>query len=335
MWIAYDLPGSYEEMPPNLIDELARDHRWCQGNLMNMRLFLMKRAASGASRRVHDRGHGVRVGAALVPVADPGDRPRRRANALAFRNTSSQPFQLFPLWPEWRPERAITLFSATALLLFLPKILASLLVEANGYGGRLRLALSVLIECALSALLAPVRMLFHAQFVVASLLGRAVRWRSPKRADAHTDWAQAFRRHGVHTVFGIAWIALVWWLDPQYLPWLLPVVGALILSIPLSVYTSRADAGKALRRQGLFLIPEETRTPPVLIATRKYLREAAPAWHYPRVERGLALGGTPRACAASWDWHAHCGRTRLADRRAGRLTRLHGAVSTDSEAPPS
>ena len=42
MWIAYDLPGSYEEMPPNLIDELKRDRRWCQGNLMNFRLFLLK-----------------------------------------------------------------------------------------------------------------------------------------------------------------------------------------------------------------------------------------------------------------------------------------------------
>ena len=42
VWIAYDLPGSYEEMPPNLIDELKRDRRWCQGNLMNFRLFLMK-----------------------------------------------------------------------------------------------------------------------------------------------------------------------------------------------------------------------------------------------------------------------------------------------------
>src|SRR5688572_23677902 len=40
VWLAYDLPGSYEEMPPNLIDELKRDRRWCQGNLMNFRLFL-------------------------------------------------------------------------------------------------------------------------------------------------------------------------------------------------------------------------------------------------------------------------------------------------------
>ena len=27
VWIAYDLPGSYEEMPPNLLDELKRDRR--------------------------------------------------------------------------------------------------------------------------------------------------------------------------------------------------------------------------------------------------------------------------------------------------------------------
>ena len=26
VWIAYDLPGSYEELPPNLLDELKRDH---------------------------------------------------------------------------------------------------------------------------------------------------------------------------------------------------------------------------------------------------------------------------------------------------------------------
>jgi membrane glycosyltransferase len=40
VWMAYDLPGSYEEMPPNLLDELKRDRRWCRGNLINLRLFL-------------------------------------------------------------------------------------------------------------------------------------------------------------------------------------------------------------------------------------------------------------------------------------------------------
>src|SRR5947207_6800224 len=40
VWIVYDLGGSYEEMPPNLVDELKRDRRWCHGNLINSRLFL-------------------------------------------------------------------------------------------------------------------------------------------------------------------------------------------------------------------------------------------------------------------------------------------------------
>ena len=275
VWIAYDLPGSFEEVPPNLVDELTRDHRWCQGNLMNMRLFLMK-GLHPAHRAVFMTGLMAYLSAPLWFLS------LILATVLVAVHTHTipqyfvQPYQLFPLWPEWHPKHAVMLFSATACLLFLPKILASLLIESTGYGGRLRLALSVPLECLLSALLAPVRMLFHTQFVVASLLGHAVHWRSPQRSDSRTDWPHALRRHGVHTMIGITWTAVVWWLEPEYLPWLLPVVGALVLSIPLSVYTSRTDAGKALRRHGLLLTPEERRTPPVLVATRKYVREAAP-----------------------------------------------------------
>ncbi|PJZ43817.1 glucans biosynthesis glucosyltransferase MdoH, partial [Leptospira brenneri] len=32
---AYELDGSYEENPPNIIDVLKRDQRWCQGNLQH------------------------------------------------------------------------------------------------------------------------------------------------------------------------------------------------------------------------------------------------------------------------------------------------------------
>ena len=38
VWIAYDLPGSYEELPPTLLDAMKRDRRWCQGNLQHLRL---------------------------------------------------------------------------------------------------------------------------------------------------------------------------------------------------------------------------------------------------------------------------------------------------------
>ena len=42
VWIAYDLDGSYEETPPNLIEEVKRDRRWCHGNLMNARLMFAR-----------------------------------------------------------------------------------------------------------------------------------------------------------------------------------------------------------------------------------------------------------------------------------------------------
>src|SRR3546814_20211579 len=42
VWIASDLPGSYEEMPPTLLDELKRDKRWCQGHPQPFQLFFTR-----------------------------------------------------------------------------------------------------------------------------------------------------------------------------------------------------------------------------------------------------------------------------------------------------
>jgi membrane glycosyltransferase len=38
VWLVSDLVGSYEQQPPDLLAELQRDRRWCQGNLQNARL---------------------------------------------------------------------------------------------------------------------------------------------------------------------------------------------------------------------------------------------------------------------------------------------------------
>jgi membrane glycosyltransferase len=40
VYLASDLGGSYEEVPPSLITYAARDRRWCQGNLQHTRLLL-------------------------------------------------------------------------------------------------------------------------------------------------------------------------------------------------------------------------------------------------------------------------------------------------------
>ena len=38
VWVADELDGSYEQVPPNVLTELQRDRRWCHGNLQNSRL---------------------------------------------------------------------------------------------------------------------------------------------------------------------------------------------------------------------------------------------------------------------------------------------------------
>lgn len=263
VWIAYDLPGSFEEMPPNLVDELKRDRRWCHGNLMNFRLFL----APGfhlAHRAVFVTGVVAYVSAFLWFMFLLLSTWLLAQHTLVEPEYFTQPKQLFPLWPEWHPDRAIALFGVTATWLFLPKILSVALIAMQGaerFGGFVRLVLGMLAEWLFSMLLAPIRMLFHTQFVLAALSGWTIQWQSPPREDAATGWGTAVRRHGWHTLLGSMWAAGVYWLNPSVLWWLLPIVGALMLSIPISVYSSSARLGRLARKAGFFLIPEEANPP--------------------------------------------------------------------------
>lgn len=279
VWIAYDLEGSYEEIPPNLVDELQRDRRWCRGNLINSRLFLAE-GLHPAQRAVFFTGVMAYLSAPLWFLFLLLSTALLAEHTLVPPKYFVQPYQLFPLWPEWRPELAISLFGATASVLFVPKILSVLLVWAQGagdFGGRMRVALSALGEVVLSALLAPIRMLFHTQFVMAALTRwGGLHWMSPPRENAETTWTEALRRHGLHTALGVIWAGGVYWLNPTFLWWLAPIVGALMVSIPISVYTSRVAAGERLRAARLFLIPEESRPPPELrVAARASRRVSA------------------------------------------------------------
>jgi membrane glycosyltransferase len=122
-----------------------------------------------------------------------------------------------------------------------------------------------------SALLAPVRMLFHTHFVVTTFLGKQTSWKSPPRDDTETTWREALRRHGGHTLLGLVWASVVYCLSPSFLC----VVGAMTLSIPISVLSSRISLGRRLRKERLFLIPEEDMPPPELEQTRDAVRAAA------------------------------------------------------------
>jgi membrane glycosyltransferase len=272
VWMAHDLPGSYEEMPPTLLDELRRDQRWCQGNLQNFRLFLAQ-GLHPAHRAVFMTGVMAYLSAPLWFLFLLLSTALLAVHTLVPLAYFTEAYQLFPLWPHWHPEWAVTLFGATAGLLFLPKILAVLRLlllpqHARLYGGPGFLLGSLLLETVFSALLAPIRMLFHARYVFLALMGYAVRWTSPPREDAETSWFEAIRRHAGDSLLGIFWAALAYWLNPGFLWWLLPIVGSLIVSVPLSVWSSRVNLGRRFRQLRLCLIPEESSPPRELRWTR-------------------------------------------------------------------
>ncbi|HSE91559.1 MAG TPA: glucans biosynthesis glucosyltransferase MdoH [Candidatus Binatia bacterium] len=267
VWVVHDLAGSYEESPPTLADELKRDRRWCQGNLQHLRL-LFGEGIHGGHRAIFSMGVMAYLSAPLwflflvLNTAEIALQP-----LLPPTYFSSEP-SLFPLWPQWHPEWAIALFSTTAGLLFLPKLLSLVLIlknrEAHLFGGLFPLCASIVSEIFVSTLLAPVRMWFHSRFVVLTLMGKQIKWGPQSRTDNETGWMEASRLHGFSTLLALAWIAGISWMNPAASVWLLPVASALFLSIPLSVYSSRVSLGRAVRRWRLFLIPEEVAPPQII-----------------------------------------------------------------------
>ena len=303
VWIAYDLDGSYEQTPPNLLDEVKRDRRWCQGNLMNARLMFV-RGLHPVHRTVFFTGALAYLSAPLWLSFLVLSTWLLVQHGAADPQYFVMPNQLYPLWPSWRPEHALGLALAVAILLFLPKLVAALLAARRGaalYGGASTLAMTTLVEIVLSALLAPVRMLFHSQFVLAAICGWSIQWKSPERADASTTWSEALQRHGVQSALGLAWVALVAFKAPDFLPWLAPVAAGLILAVPLSVWTSRTHVGLACRKLGLFLTPTELCVPREIAAAEQYSGSGRPLPRFvdavvdPEVHALVRLGARRRS----------------------------------------
>jgi membrane glycosyltransferase len=279
-WLAYDLEGSYEEVPSTLLEEMSRDRRWCQGNLQHLRLIFTE-GLFGAHRTLFLNGALAYVSALLWATFLLLSTWEAVANVFFEPDYFPSGPSLFPEWPVWRPNWAISLLAVTGMILFVPKILSVLLITVHGqaraFGGVLWLLASVILDVLLSSLLAPIRMAFHSRFVFTNLIGRTVTWRSQTREDAETSWADAVRAHGFDTIFASAWGVALYMLNPDYFWWILPIIGALVLAIPVSVMASRVTSGTRARELGLFLTPEEQDPPPEMRAVAARLAALSPA----------------------------------------------------------
>jgi len=262
VWLVPDLGGSYEQVPPNLLTELQRDRRWCQGNLQNFRLFL--------EPGLHSVHRAMLGAGAFAYLAAPVWLTFTLLATLGA-TLYATPLTLAALS---NPSLLILLVTMAALLI-VPKILAIVVLflrnEQHQYGGGARLIGSAILEFSISTLYAPIRMVFHTRYVLAILSGRHGGWHSPPREGSGTPWSEALRRHGVHAALALIWFVAV--LDTQAgrAWWLLPLLSGLLLAAPLSVFGSGSAFGRRLSKLGLLLIPEERWTPEVLRQVRRHL----------------------------------------------------------------
>jgi membrane glycosyltransferase len=268
VYMLHDLPGSYEESPPSLIDVAARDRRWCQGNLQHSRI-IGARGLKLATRQHFATG-------IMSYLASPFWLFQLIVGiALVLQTTYIRPeyfsreFTLFPQWPRFDPERALALFGVTMAVLLAPKLfgLVLMLLNAEGRrraGGAVRLVASTVIEILLSALMAPILMVIQSGSVFQILLGRDTGWQPQRRDDGSIPLRDIVRRHRWHTVLGLLTGVSAFMIATSLFLWMSPTIVGLILAIPLSWLSGRLGAGLALKRLGLLMIPEETRTPAVV-----------------------------------------------------------------------
>ena len=208
VWLAWDLEGSWEEGPQSLTDFAQRDRRWCQGNLQHS-LLLFARGFRGISR-VH----------LLLGILGYVASPLWLAFMLVYawikfykRNiTGLSDIPAAPRTPILKDltltEHGLLVFGISMAIIFLPKFIALADLALSParrarFGGWWRAALSVVLETVVSALQAPIMMLFHTHFVITNLLGREVGWGPQNRAADGTSWLDAVRTHWWHTLAGL------------------------------------------------------------------------------------------------------------------------------------
>ena len=268
VWLAVDLEGSYEECPANLIDFAKRDRRWSQGNLQHSWLLTAK--GLRAANRLH-----LFMGI-MAYLASPLWLAFLVLSTIIVYQFSATGLTLLPssgLSPAFQFDyqtQAMVLFAGTLGLLFFPKVLALVDLrrrpeELAQFGGWMRVVPGVILETLIYTLLAPVLMLFHTKFVLLTLRGKGVVWVTQRRGqDGEPEWREVILTHAGHTLVGVGWAALAWWIQPAFAAWLSPILIGLMGSIPVSLITGQTAAGRRLHRIGIFTTPEEVKPPVVL-----------------------------------------------------------------------
>jgi len=319
VWFAYDEPGSYEEGPPNLTESLKRDRRWAQGNLQHFWFLLAPRTPF--ANRIHMFfGLMAYLSAPLLVLFV-------ALSAVDFYGKQQYAIfseQIGGIADSWWT--SLYLLALTIVLLFASKVFGLLhtLPRARHFGGVVALVASSAIEALCSVLMAPILLWFYSKFVVLTILGLRVQWKTQNRDDSAIHLGQALREYGVLPVLAIVLGSCAWYWTPALTLWLSPILLGWLLAVPFVMLTSSERAGEWLRRRRLLLIPEELETPEVL----KHLDEPPPELARPESLSNIPHYGILLAMLAPYANSVHTALLRRSRARTQHKEEYLEALST-------
>jgi len=265
--IASDLPGSYEECPPSIIDLAVRDRRWCQGNLQHSRVVTAK-GLHWVSRSHLLTGIMSYISSPLWLLLILSGLALSLQVQFIRPEYFSDEFSLFPDWPRMDSARALSLFIFTMVILFTPKVLGLISYLLNNKlrknaGGFFRLIFSFVLEVILSALIAPVMMLIHSGAVLSILWGNDSGWNPQRRDDGSLPVKSLVYRHRWHMMTGVILFTIAYFNSFSLLAWLSPAIAGMLLSVPLSMITSSWKIGATVKKWGILRTPDEVVYPQI------------------------------------------------------------------------
>ena len=253
--------GSYEDNPPDVLEFIGRDVRWCQGNMQYLKLLGLKDLEPVSRFQL--------VWAILMFIGIPAWT--LMIGLLPVVTYDAQHVLEFPV------ASAKVLYIVYMLMSLAPKIaglIDAMLTkgEIARFGGPLRFGTSTALELVFSFLLGAVSTIRTSLFMIGLLSGKSIVWNSQSRDARGMSWGQSLMALWPQCLFGLAVLGALSVISLPTLIWSLPLTAGYLLAVPFAVLTASPWLGRAMQRLGLAAIPEDFAPPPEILATHMQVK---------------------------------------------------------------
>jgi len=253
--------GSYEGVPPTLLEFMDRDYRWFHGNLKNLRLLNLPKLPWMS--RFH-----------LAVVAQ---RYLGWVAAVIFVLLAAVKAATWPHGAAFPAHAALALYLTVIVVFLTPRLSGlahTLLSGAAPYGGNRAVILGGFAELCFSLILLPISMFATTWFLVWLLLGWGMRWEAPRRSSYSLHWRSALARLWPQALFAAALTVFLVLAAPGALPWFTPFLFGLLAAIPFALLASSPTVTDRTRRVKLCAVPEDLDVPMEVAIVRSQWSEA-------------------------------------------------------------